>query len=377
MVHMFITGMARSGTTLLDKLLCNHDDISVLSQPFPFFFIEAKREFYKSIDYSENYFFLNHYFQESKYKIEDLNNFLNNFTFTREQLQRIFDQMANYSGQYTHVKNYHALIDKLEDFSFLSVFKNLQKMMAYRGKAYIFGSKEVHCEEFMPYLVSKGVKCIIIIRDPRAIIASINHGKGKKFTGEKRPILVNIRNWRKSVAFALHLESNRNFLWLKYEDLIRNPYDELEKITSFLDIKKLNMDIFENGIRDQTGKLWKSNSSFSNSQFLSPASLDRYKKVLPIEVKKYIEALCYPEMHVLDYKCDFLSELDRNLLRSFEEPYKIIRKEFDPHYSSSKTNIENEIRRLEILEQSISDKKLLREYLIFPDLYNRLRKRRF
>ncbi len=371
---MFITGMARSGTTLLDKLLCNHSEISVLSQPFPFLFVETKKKFYQSINYNENYFFLNHYFQENKYQIEDLNVFLDNFIFRKAHLLDIFKKMESYSGQYTHLENYHSLISNLKNLSFLSVFQELQKQMAHRENTSIFGSKEVHCEEFIPYLVSKDFKCIIIIRDPRAIISSINYGKGKEYTGEKRPLLVNIRNWRKSVAFALHLDSNPNFLLIKYENLIMNPYEELGKITSFLDIKKFDPKVFKNGIHDQKGKIWKSNSSFSGSEFLSTASLNIYKSILPTEVIKYIEALCFPEMNALGYQCDYVDKIDRDFLRSFKEPYKLIRKEFDHNYSSSIINIESEIKRLEILEGGIFDNKILREYLIFPDLYKKYKK---
>jgi hypothetical protein len=42
---LFLTGMQRCGTTLLDKLLSAHSQISILSQPFPLLFIEAKPSF--------------------------------------------------------------------------------------------------------------------------------------------------------------------------------------------------------------------------------------------------------------------------------------------------------------------------------------------
>ena len=54
----FITGMGRSGTTLLEKLLCNHKDLSVLSQPLPLVFIDLKKRFLETLGIKK-YFVLN------------------------------------------------------------------------------------------------------------------------------------------------------------------------------------------------------------------------------------------------------------------------------------------------------------------------------
>ena len=62
-------------------------------------------------------------------------------------------------------------------------------------KTPMIGSKEIFCEEYIPYFLSNGVKVILLIRDPRDIITSLNFGKGADFTGEIRPTLFNIRNW--------------------------------------------------------------------------------------------------------------------------------------------------------------------------------------
>jgi hypothetical protein len=43
--QLFITGMGRSGTTLLEKLVALHPEASVLSQPLPLLYIAVKREF--------------------------------------------------------------------------------------------------------------------------------------------------------------------------------------------------------------------------------------------------------------------------------------------------------------------------------------------
>ena len=48
--HLFISGMARSGTTWLQQLLNNHHEMEVLDQPLPLLFIDAKKRFLNVFD---------------------------------------------------------------------------------------------------------------------------------------------------------------------------------------------------------------------------------------------------------------------------------------------------------------------------------------
>ena len=63
-------------------------------------------------------------------------------------------------------------------------------------------------------IIKNGVKCLIVLRDPRDVMSSIYYGKGKEFIGFSRPLLFNIYNWRKSVDFALKLADESNFLFV-------------------------------------------------------------------------------------------------------------------------------------------------------------------
>ena len=75
MTNLLVTGMGRSGTTLLDKLLTSHADIDVLSQPFPLVFVDTKKQFLaeKRVD---KYFVLNDDLVNRDYSQDEFNAYL-------------------------------------------------------------------------------------------------------------------------------------------------------------------------------------------------------------------------------------------------------------------------------------------------------------
>src|SRR3990172_3039158 len=100
---LFVTGMQRSGTTLVDKLLTSHSDVSVLSQPFPFLLFEAMRRFLRQLGEEETPLPLGPLFHEERYRPEDLAGFLRQEAIDGATVRRLVDAMASYSGQYTRV----------------------------------------------------------------------------------------------------------------------------------------------------------------------------------------------------------------------------------------------------------------------------------
>ena len=166
-------------------------------------------------------------------------------------IDKLFADLKKYrEGLWTpEILNYQ---EQLLPGSFIEIYNQLNSLIprifSKKDVSYT-GGKEILCEEYVPYLLSKGVRVIIIIRDPRDVIVSLNFREKDNLTGKKRPILYSLRLWRKSVAFALECENDSNFMWLKYEDLIENPIKILNKITSFLNIDVFDPNILEDGIR--------------------------------------------------------------------------------------------------------------------------------
>ena len=373
---LFISGTSRSGTTLIDRLISSHPELSVLSQPFPYLFLFAKKSFLASLGYENEYNVLSSCFMEKRYNIRDFNNYLNNLTISSDEVVKLFEQMQNYSGQKIKLSNISILENLNKKDSFINHFKNLLSIMQKKTNISYVGSKEICCEEFFPFLTENSVKCIMIIRDPRDVISSSVFGNSEEYIGKHRPVLFYIRNWRKSVAFKIHLENNNNFLFLKYEDLVNNPLNELNKITEFLKIKNFTEEILRKDIVDQDGRRWVGNSSYNpDYSLISQKSQGKYKELMPPEMINYIESLCFPEMNHLNYEITTdTKDYKKHLLR-YKEPFVISRPEFEPDFSTSESNLKDEIKRIELLQsQKAENANELTDYYIFSEVYTKLKK---
>ena len=322
MNRLFITGHGRSGTTLLTNILTSHKDIQILMQPFPLLFVKLKSDFLKKLG-KNPYYVLNDNPFNNDYLLNDFLKFLESVNLKQDEITKTFLQMENYSGQITKVKfpkkNFWPGIMNLFD-SALKPY--LRKNLKY------FGSKEIFCEEFVPFFLKNGTKILVIIRDPRDIVASINYPKKKSYLGEKKPLLFIVKSWRRSVHFLNFYQSNNNFHYLKYEDLILNTDIELQKISNFLNISRFDSELLRHVIKDMKNNLIFSNSSHDNSSFkISQNSLGSYLNLLSNKEIKFIESSCYKEMRFLNYnllnkpEAENITQFNENNLSSTDESY--------------------------------------------------------
>jgi hypothetical protein len=294
-LKILISGMMRSGTTLLQKALNTHPQLMVSYQTKTDKFIALKQEFLQSIDIND-YHVMSHYSPQNKYSFE---------TFI-------------------------SWLDKQQGGADILVSDDV-------STSEYFGVKEVLMEEFYPVLVTNNVKCLNIIRDPRDVITSMSFGSGVAHTGTRRPILFDLRNWRKSVLISAGLASSKQFFAIKFEDLILNSESTLCNIYEWLNISQLS---YETLISDMNNNEWSNNSSFGEKKLFDPSALGNYKENLPENVTKYIEAVCYEEMKHLGYPLT-ITELDRiNIIQEFKEPFESTRAEFDSDYTKKSKDYE-------------------------------------
>ncbi len=369
---VFITGMQRSGTTLLEKLLASHPGVSVLSQPFPLLFLEAKRAFLRRLGEVDPAYPLGHLFLESRYRAEDLSGFLGSYWIGAPSLARCFEEMAGFSGQYTRFDpgEVEEVLARLAPGDFLATLAQLYRAFTRNPGARWVGGKESFCEELLPYFVRRGCRVFLILRDPRDILASLNHGRGQDHAGRLKPTLFNLRNWRKSVAFALHLAGRPGFSCLRYEELVERPRECLDEIARALDLEPFPPELFTDGIRDQSGGLWEGNSSHAVRRHVSAASVGLWREVLPAEVARYAEAACYPELRRLGYPLSIAWEEIPEILRSFEEPYRIERPGME-RYSSDPVQVADELERLDRLQGPTGEES--RPFFLFEEAHEALR----
>ncbi|WP_419770590.1 MAG: sulfotransferase domain-containing protein [Candidatus Marinarcus sp.] len=340
MNRIFITGMGRSGTTLLEKLLSNHEKIEILSQPFPLLFVEVKKAFLKSIGI-EKYYVLNDNCFNGDYEIEKFRNFLFEYTINYDAIKKIFEEMKTYSGQMTKIE---FKIPVREKYTFLELYDLIITNALLKNKVQYFGTKEIMCEEFLPFLSENNTKVIVIIRNPKDVVASVNYPKKEKYLGNKKPTLFILESWLKTIDYIKNFETNPNILYIKYEDLVKDTYNTLSTITQFLEINSFKINHFADGICDSNGELWKANTSFdTQTSFISFQSIGGYKHVLSESEIHYIETVCHKEMILMEY--DFLTLPDTTIIKEFKDYNIEDSTHLDKNYSSLPINIEKQLVR--------------------------------
>lgn len=357
---LFITGMLRSGTTLLEKLVnIYHPSATILYQPCMPIFTGVKNAFLNSLGYKSDRYPLGPLFCETRYRLDDFSVFLEGY------------RPKDWPGVAENVVNTNRYRGCLAE-----ILPKLWLGLSGNSESEILGAKEVLCEEYTPHLARHGFKIIIILRDPRDIIASMNYGKASLHVGAVRPTLYNIRNWRKSVAFALHLNELGLVRYVRYEDLVQNPEQYLKDILFWLGMDTTTFQLDKrSGLKNNEGKNWSGNSSFSNKSTISTESVGQFKKVLPRMLIKYIEALCEPEMSALGYQSYAKSEEDFEIiLNSFREPLAVKHLALPSDYSSSSDNIANEIFRRKLITcKDCSNETESEHYFLFKELGNNYR----
>ncbi len=356
----FITGLYRSGTTLIDKILHAHPALLVGSQPFPLLYYALKQHFLDEKQIEKRYP-IDPLFMEKSYQIGEFEKFLNRFSLSKPSLLKIFQAMVDYNGVLTEgFPEYclkHENLEVLHNKAFIEVFDQLLIRLAqFLGECdySMLGTKEIICEEYIPWLLSHDKKVIHIVRDPRDTLASLSTGNGRQFMGALRPTLYTVRMWRKSVAFAIEHSMHENYFMLRYEDFVQDPLDKLKQLTDFLSIEAFDPTQFTNGIRDQTGQLWKGNSSFDPYQFISTKSIGKYKTQLKADTIRYIETLCYPELRWMGY--DLSQERTEQSVTpdAIKLEEEVEDERFSKTYSVDPENMQAEAARLEKLSQSLS-----------------------
>jgi len=372
--YLLVTGSYRSGTTLVEKMLNMHPQVICASQPFPVFYFFVMDLFHRMKGLQRRYP-LGHLFLEDGYTPDDLHRFLDERVITAEELTSFWELMAGYTGLWT--PQMMQFRGQVRPGTFWEIYsqlnRSIQRLFPKDGARYL-GGKDTKAEEYITFLLKRGVKVVNVIRDPRGMIASLSFNERESLTGKNRPVLYSLRSWRKSVAISFACEGDKNFLWLRYEDFVRNPQAWTARLTDFLGVPPYPEDAFKDGIRDQWGRVWRGNSSFQDSSGISEESLDKFVRKLPPEVLAYIEAICYPEMKALGYPFLAAGGFAPEVIQSYEDPFADIHPKFSAGYSHAPERVERELQRYKLL---ISDESLpvdqQRLWFVAEAAYDKLR----
>lgn len=317
---LFISGMFRSGTTLLGRMLNAHHKISVASDPYFDFFkcyrstignklglrlgtTEPLGDYY----FSSNDARLLHEILDSDLDLAF--NESDRILLTKEIFSRakIYSPIiCKFLGSPVKGETYKEVLDNLLDIL----------AMAYgKQDCQYIGFKEVWANEFIPALAYAypEARFIQIIRDPRAVSASKN-AKNTCY-----PWLFLGRQWRKLTALSWLNQQNQTIhervLTLLYEDLVNDTTRTIKELCRFLEIDYSEEMARPGNFIDGSGQQWRQNTNYGVGGIsFDTQATQRWKTILSKAEQNLIEFLCYPEMALYGYKPDHEPQMDEGVL---------------------------------------------------------------
>ena len=244
-------------------------------------------------------------------------------------------------GQFPERRYFNNLVDDLDDIKKIS--KNwiiAQNIINLDKKIKFFKTHHAFCNINNHYFtdVNNTMAVIYIVRDPRNVITSLlNHyerenytqvldfildenrvignSKFKKISYKQSEIITLIGSWKNNYNSWKNFP--KNFYLIKYEDLIKNPFIEFNKLTNFLsDLLKIKFDEEKitnavNSCEFKNLKLIEKNYGFEESilsektgkkiDFFNLGPDNNWKKILDNEIRKKIEKNFNKEMKELGY----------------------------------------------------------------------------
>lgn len=307
MDQLFVTGMFRSGTTLLARMIHSHDEIVCASDPYRPFFNCLRDSVAGEIGVSvPSYAPLGSYFcdDDQRRLFEAVQQCSLDRPFDRdadELLTRIRSHGRQFSPRI--INNLRAV----EGDSFEAVYRNLLSKVPEQygtGNERVTATKEVWSTEFVPALAETFPECkfVLVVRDPRAVAASNNVNQGRRY-----PWTFLARQWRKIAILSWVYDTDEELCdrvhVLRYEDLVESPRETATDMCEFLDLP-LDEDILDpSNFVDGRGEQWLQNTSYDDGgASFNTESIDKWQDTLDDRTISFLEQCCYPAMTRFGYE---------------------------------------------------------------------------
>lgn len=342
MAQVFVTGMLRSGTTLLQTLLTNHPRMFVAYQPFHQLYVDVKRMFLDEQGW-DRVLPLGDGMDATHDESARFSDWLRTRVFDAAEVAALASHSVGGKGGGAA----DFLPSRLPaSAGFMELRECLHAGLAAgfgKAGAHHVGSKEVLCEEYVPALAGAGVHCLLIIRDPRAVIASANHGRYREMVGDRYPLLMLVRLWRKSAQAWLAMAGAPGVAVLRYEDLVARTDATLETVATALSVPPFPGDLVRSQLLDHRGIPWKGNSSFGDKPTVDASGDGGWKAMLSDAEARFIEACTKVEMAMLGYAPSVPPQ--RRAITGFIEDTADVRAGYLQHYALDAGNREIELAR--------------------------------
>ena len=353
-IPFFITGQPRSGTSLICEIIGQYPKKKSISQSLPLLLYFLSNTFSQQQKQS-NYYPITPLFLENESDQDAWFSFLANLHISKTKFKEIALKSQSYSGVYSP----SFLGSHFSDFEG-SFFDLIRKTSS-------FAIKEVFAEDFIPYFLKLKAPTLLIIRDPRDMIASLLSGKQM---GDLRGFYFHLLMWRKSVAFALNYKSDPNFKFILLEDLLDDLPFHLTKLERFLGDDKFAKELLKGNL---ISSQWKSNSNCEEIPHQKIIKTSDRKDRLTADQILFIETICFVEMKTLNYNIPWDEDTLEFQLKRIKDPIDFKREGFPSHWVWNEASRNQELKRLHLLNRTKKNEATIKKYFLFSLTYKKLK----
>src|SRR5262249_44963629 len=155
------------------------------------------------------------------YRPADLERFVERHRISAAEVAAVFEQLAGSSWQYHRPdpERLAAALPEIDGLPLATIAARLWRALSPKPGAPWAGAKETPCQELIPAFLAAGWRCLLVVRDPRDVLTSLNSGAGERHAGAPKPTFFNLRQWRKSVAVGLAFAGHPGLRLVRYEDI--------------------------------------------------------------------------------------------------------------------------------------------------------------
>ncbi|GAB6041610.1 sulfotransferase family protein [Endothiovibrio diazotrophicus] len=323
--RLLISGIFRSGTTLLTRALDAHSRLRVLYQPFsPLFRAWRNAAFARMGEESGldpsmpmGWDYLDDPRRERTFldAARDARLDAAGLAELRAALRRDAERDPEERFQAIEV-----VLEALAEGPFIDNVGRLFDVIGeHLGSAGV-GVKEVWCEEFSPLLIEEcGIRIVHILRDPRAVLASRNTGRYLAGCDNmKYPILFVATTWNRSWRYVRRHAGDARYHALRYEDLVTDPEPTLRGVCDHLGIDFEEAMCDPSAYTDGRGRHWAPNSTTTVTRAFNAQPLAYWREALSEEEIGVMEFLCGEGMAALGYDWSGVAR-DAGVLRRYRE----------------------------------------------------------
>ena len=275
-IKIFITGIYRSGTTLVSRILNSHSNIWIT---------------YDSVHFMR--------FSYDKYNPIDLvENAENLVKETHARILKRWDMNFN-------LAKVISCIYALKEINYRKIYELIMEDLAlqFKGKVMGWGEKTNVCWGQIPNFLEmfpEG-KAVHIVRDPRDVMCSYREMTYEPGYAYLDSAFSSLHSFMSAKNYSRNL-SRKNYYCLRYEDIVNTPFETIKQLCNFLGLEFEQNMLDTLSFTDKSGQKWNGDSSFDKDlKEISKKPVGRWQKYAsPVEVY-FIEMFNRPIMPEFNY----------------------------------------------------------------------------